>query len=529
MTVTRAGRLVGRHGYRRILALSAVLAGLQASSGVASARDTEPSGQAALDWKLCSAVAKDWPVAGDARTECAELRVPMDYDDPDGRKITIAVSRLKATDPEKAGRTPLVSILGGPGFANIADVTSTARYGLGPLNGERDFIGLDLRGSGYSEHIRCDVKPLRHTALDAPQREVAKAEFDQQAELNKRCTQADPEFARQITPENAARDIDRLRTALGAEKVNFYGTSFTTAVGMAYRSLFDARTERMWLDSIVPPTRHWPTMDADSEAVGKKGIDSYIRWLAQRDADYHLGADKATVRKRLGALRGELEGKPRVIGQRRLDGDWVLEQLVLERDEWDTGARNLVAALKGTTPPRLPDPPEPPEPTDPGPKPPRFGLSNPRSPFNPVEYNAMFCNTNPRSRTFDEVWAAREARRAADPAAGGSALSLWCADWPLDAQASPPRRGASALQLSGHLYEYVTPYAWAEQARDATGGTLLTILDDAHSSLPRTPCAAKAVTFFRTGRTADGTCPGVKEAPAPQGAPQARSADPSRR
>ncbi|WP_009999673.1 alpha/beta hydrolase [Streptomyces clavuligerus] len=81
----------------------------------------------------------------------------------------------------------------------------------------------------------------------------------------------------------------------------------------------------------------------------------------------------------------------------------------------------------------------------------------------------------------------------------------------MNASAAKPAHGTSALQLSGHLYKGVTPYAWAEQARDATGGTLLTMLDNGHASLPSSPCAEKAVTFFRTGRTAGGTCGGSEQ------------------
>ncbi|WP_329027951.1 alpha/beta hydrolase [Streptomyces sp. NBC_00690] len=81
----------------------------------------------------------------------------------------------------------------------------------------------------------------------------------------------------------------------------------------------------------------------------------------------------------------------------------------------------------------------------------------------------------------------------------------------MKAPAAKPTHGNSALQISGHLYERVTPYLWAEQARHATGGTLLTILNSGHADLPFTPCAEKAITFFRTGRTAKGTCGGNQQ------------------
>ncbi|MER5772205.1 alpha/beta fold hydrolase [Streptomyces sp. NPDC001985] len=490
---------------RRALAVAAVvLAGLQASTGLAAARHGGPPAGAGLHWRLCSTAAVDWPVRNDTRTECAELSVPMDYRKPGGRSVTIAVSRVRATEPT-ARTAPIVSVLGGPGFSNISDSASMTRRGLATLNTDHDVIGLDLRGSGYSEHVTCAEKPMAEPAPTAPEKKVKKAVFDQQAEFNNRCAAVDPAFVRQITPENAARDIDRLRAALGAEKINFYGASFGTAIGMAYHSLFDRRTERMWLDSVMPPTRHWPTMDAETEASGRGSAAPFVTWLARRDAEYHLGADESTTRGRLGELRGELERKPRTSGGARLDGYWAVEQFTRPQEEWPDAARNLVAVRDGGTPPTPPAPRAAAAPVRP------LGLSSPRSRFNVLQYNAMFCNTAPASRGFGDLWAAREARRAADPLTGGTEFSPWCAKWPLNAPAAEPAHGTSALQLSGHLHEIVTPHTWAEQARDATGGTLLTILDDGHASLPSSPCAEKAVTFFRTGRKAEGTCGGGQQ------------------
>ncbi|MGV9316085.1 alpha/beta fold hydrolase [Streptomyces sp. NPDC003691] len=534
---------------RRALAVSAlVLAGLQTGTGLASAAPGDSGSRSAapgndrsrstgpgLQWQLCATAAVNWPLKNDTRTECAELAVPLDHAKPQGRKITIAVSRVRATGGQ-ATRPPIVAVLGGPGFSNITDSASMARRGLSSLNTDRDFIGLDLRGAGYSDHIACAEQPFAEPAPTAPEKAFKKAEFDQQAEFNNRCTAVDREFARQLTPENTARDIDRLRAALGAEKISFYGASFGTAVGLAYRSLFDRRTERVWLDSVMPPTRHWPTMDRETEAVGQEEGTPFVPWLAQRDAEYGMGADAATVRARLGELRGELDRKPRVAaGGVRVSGPWVLDQVVRPQEEWDDAAKNLVVVRDGGTPTAPAAPPA--AATQPGaaapgkaPLKPRSatapatppaagaaptavrsaGLGKPRSGFNSLQYNAMLCNTTTASRGFGELWAARESRRKADPLQGGMHFTVWCANWPMSAPAARPGPGNSALQLSGHLYEGVTPYVWAEQARDAHGATLLTMLDSGHADLPESPCADKALTFFRTGRTADGTCGGPR-------------------
>ncbi|MFE5852663.1 alpha/beta fold hydrolase [Streptomyces sp. NPDC056500] len=444
---------------RRALAVSAaVLAGLQASTGAVAAQGGERAARAGLHWQLCSTVKAGWPIKNDTRTECAELTVPMDYAEPKGRKIQISVSRVRATQP-KTPTAPIVSVLGGPGYSNISDPASMTQGGLATLNADHDVIGLDLRGTGYSDGIPCDQKPWPEPALTTPEKNLQKVFFNHQAEYNRRCAAIDPEFVRQITPENAARDIDRFRKALGTEKINFYGSSFGTAIGMAYRALFDRRTERMWLDSPVPPTRHLPTMDAGMESNGTKDTAPFVNWLSQRDAEHHWGTDEATVRERLGDLRGQLERKPRTSdGTRldgsdgtRLDGHWVVSQVHRPREEWDDAAKNLVTVRNSGT---LPTPPAataertPARPLGPG---------NPHYLSNTLQWHAMFCNTDLASRGFGDLWATREIRRAANPLTGGSEFSTSCAKWPLKAPAAKPTHGNSALQISGHLYERVTP------------------------------------------------------------------------
>jgi hypothetical protein len=109
-----------RHLSRAALTLAATLCltGLPAEAGTAGAATKPPA------WKRCATTAKDWPVANDPGTECAMLTVPMDYANPQGRTIKIAVSRLKATDPGSR-RGVLVISPGGPGISNITAPASS--------------------------------------------------------------------------------------------------------------------------------------------------------------------------------------------------------------------------------------------------------------------------------------------------------------------------------------------------------------------------------------------------------------------
>jgi pimeloyl-ACP methyl ester carboxylesterase len=493
-----AGSSAGRTNMLRggaFLTSAVVLTGLLAPSATAATKHAET-----LDWQPCSTAAKNWPIPDDTQTECAELRVPLDYTKPQGRMITIAVSRIKATGSGAKG-APLFYGAGGPGTANMASPSGVLPSGLGPLASDHDIISMDERGTGHSDKIACEEKPGPDLPATATEQEQDKAAFDTEAEFNKRCAASDPDFVRQLTPANVARDIDSLRQALGAAKMNFYGASFDTAIGLSYRSLFDDRVDHMWLDSVMPPVFDHSVMDGDIEAVGERSFGDFAEWLAGHDAEYHLGKDRAAIEAKLIGFRDELDREPRTVDGVRMDGAWVAQRLGGTPTSWVTSANDLVTALDGETP----DPAS----AATGQNRRTFGLSDPSGGLNAIEYNAMLCNTDSSGTGFADMWAAMQARRSALPAVGGSYFSPWCADWPLHASPTPVVRGSSPLQLSGHVDEAVTPYKWAVETQKRAGGTMLTVQDDVHASLRNLPCAANAVAFFRSGKLTGRTCPGV--------------------
>lgn len=459
-----------------------------------------------LKWSPCVKITKDWPDKSDTRTECAMLTVPMDYANPQGRKIKIAVSRLKATDPAKR-RGLLVVSPGGPGLFNLNAPLDFASKGLGALATDHDVIGFDPRGVGYSDKIDCTEPPFQEPPVTATPKVKAKAFFDYQAGVHKRCTAKDPAFVRRLTTANIARDLDAIRVALGESKISFFGVSFGTAVGANYRSMFDDRVDRMWLDSVMPPVMDSEAMDATFDALSEKSFAGFTAWLAQHDFEYHFGTTAEKARKTIFDLRDRLARKPIAVDKDTvLDREWITGLLGGGPQTWVSSARDLATVRDGGIPQSVRNPPQPVQNSGKV-----FGFEDPHGGLNALQYDAIMCNDGTGGRDFEKMWADKQARMRTYPATGGTLqFGINCAGWPWPAQQWKPVRGASPLQLSGHINEYVTPYAWAVALRHAIGGTLLTIEDDVHGSLSRLPCAAKAVDFFRTGHTTGGTCPGVE-------------------
>ncbi|MEV0264116.1 alpha/beta fold hydrolase [Streptomyces sp. NPDC050617] len=487
------------------LGVVATPSGASADSRAVRAGEAPAPGEH-LDWNPCVKVAEDWDKS-DTKTECAMLTVPMDYAAPQGRKIKIAVSRLKAAEPAER-RGALVFSPGGPGLPNLYAPQNFAEGGLGTLATDHDVIGFDPRGVGYSDTRECQRSTFPEVPADAPPKERAKVGFDYWAEENKRCAALDPAFARQLTTANIARDVDRIRAALGEEKISFFGVSYGTAVGANYRSMFDDRVDRMWLDSTMPPKMDFDAMNASMDALTEKNFGEFAQWLSRHDVEYHFGTTADAVRHTLFDLRDQLTQKPRKVDKdTALDGEWVTGQLGVGRGQWVANARDLATVREGGIPRSARPTPQTGRPSARV-----FGFENPNGGANGLQYDAVMCNDGTGGRDFEQEWADKKARERTYPATGGSLeLGKYCGGWPWPAQQWKAVKGKSPLQISGHTRELATPYAWSVDLKDAIGGTLLTIEDDRHASLSRVPeCAAKAIDFFRTGRTSGGTCPGIE-------------------
>src|SRR3954454_19435620 len=129
-----------------VLATTAALAAVP----VAQADTAQDGGLASyhhqqVGWKSCQRGADDTEgrTLDEAGVQCADLRVPLDYDQPRGRAITVAIARSKATDTAHyAG--PLLFNLGGPANPVLSTVP-LARQGLGATGARFDIIGMDIR------------------------------------------------------------------------------------------------------------------------------------------------------------------------------------------------------------------------------------------------------------------------------------------------------------------------------------------------------------------------------------------------
>ena len=118
----------------RRLILAAALAAIPAADAQA----------APLNWTPC-----------DDGLECATAKVPLDYDQPKGTQISLAVIRLPAADPAHRIGT-LFTNPGGPGNSGVQFVRDEARaVYTDAVRARFDIVGFDPRGVGASTPVRC--------------------------------------------------------------------------------------------------------------------------------------------------------------------------------------------------------------------------------------------------------------------------------------------------------------------------------------------------------------------------------------
>ncbi|WP_370942118.1 alpha/beta fold hydrolase [Amycolatopsis sp. cg5] len=432
-----------------------------------------------LHWRPCREIANEWP-ADDDRSECVMLTVPVDYAEPGGRTVELAVSRIKAT-----GRRDGVILLnpGGPGASGLDMPRSMLQSKAAGIGVHHDLIGFSPRGVGLSAGKEC---PGDYTqpdpALSDKEKERFKAERDGRSQA--RCAADDPAFVRNLTTPNIARDMDRIRQALREKKIGYYGTSWGTALGAQYRTLFDQNVDKMLLDSVMAPDFDLTAIDRGQMTANENHFHEFAAWIARNDDVYHFGTTAPEITQALLDLRA----RP-TIDRGRVD--YILISL---RADWPKSAAKLVKLRDGALL---------------GPDDGDDGAPLKDWEFTRFQATAVQCNESTGTRDFETIWRNRLDLIAKLPVSGGHGkYDRRCVGWPFPATPWQFTRGISPLQLVGHSYEAVTPIAWAREMREQIGGALLTVEDDQHLSLSKIPCAARAVTFFDTGKTSGDSCPG---------------------
>ncbi len=241
---------------------------------------------------------------------CGSVQRALDPAAPDGRRIDVhyvvvpALARRKRPDP-------VFLLAGGPGQSAI-DVAGDVMPLFARLNNRRDIVFVDQRGAGRSAPLVCDDASRRTLAEQAAvEREIVHLRQCRES-LAKLPYVAGADGLRFFTTAIAMQDLDAVRRALGAERINLVGVSYGTRAALEYQRQFPVHLRRSVLDGVAPPDMALPgSFSTDAQAA----LDT---WFAACRDDAACAARHPRLREDWQAL---LAGLPRTVTMRHpLDG-----------------------------------------------------------------------------------------------------------------------------------------------------------------------------------------------------------------
>ncbi|CAL9552607.1 alpha/beta hydrolase [Streptomyces sp. enrichment culture] len=426
------------------------------------------------DWGKCEETA-DSPAPGDDWS-CATLKVPLDWAEPEGETIDLALIRAEATGDDRIGS--LVVNFGGPGGSGVATIPSYAST-FSSLHKRYDLVSFDPRGVGASEGIRCredeeiqaaetiDVTP------DTPDEE--RAYLADAADFGKDCARTTGKLMSHVSTTDTARDMDLMRHVLGDAKLHYLGFSYGTELGGVYAHLFPRHVGRMVLDAVVDPSAD-AVGHAENQTRGfQRALDDYLT---------STGEDPEQGTARIVDLLDQLDAEPLPASSgRELTQSLALTGIALalySESSWPSLTSALEAARDGDGSELLVLADAYNDRDDSG----RYGTST-------HSQRVISCLDDRQRPTPEQARRALPKFERISPVFGaflGWDTAGWCHEWPVPGQHDTPEvsaPGAPPILTVGNTGDPATPYEGARIMADELGkdvGVLLTWKGEGHGA-----------------------------------------------
>jgi pimeloyl-ACP methyl ester carboxylesterase len=427
--------------------------------------------------------------------QCGTLVVPLDYAHPDGATIGIAVARHPAED-SAARIGSLVIDPGGPGVSGIDDMANELGSLTPQLLDDFDIVMFDPRGVERSDPVTCGTATGSAPADPAPSTPTQQAAtLRGLKQFAAACEKNSPTLLPYVGSVDVARDMDRLRQALGDSQLTYMGQSYGTLLGLTYASMFPTHIRAMALDSVIDPALSFDQITQGQADGFEATLNAFFAWCAgSSDCAWHPGPDPTAA---LLALLSAAASSPAPAGGGAVAGvgqlyDAVLDSLYSQSD-WPQLGATLAADASDDGAPAVA----------------RSNHYNTGGSTNADEAaTAIDCLDHPVSRDLASYGALAQSLSASAPVFGP--LLAWgeagCAVWP-----APPTRtvgpvaapGAPPILVVGTTDDPATPYAWAVSvAKELQHGVLLTHDGDDHVAYFYSACVRSDVqTYLVSGQT----------------------------
>ncbi|MFC9690566.1 alpha/beta fold hydrolase [Kribbella sp. NPDC056951] len=387
-----------------------------------------------IEWHQCALNENDaeGKALDEADAQCGDLKVPLDYRRPNGPKITLALSRIKATG-DRIGA--LVINNGGPGGPSLSAPIERPDV-IEALGKRYDLIGLDPRSVGRSTPIDCKLPFAAWPWAGGSTRASYAKSVAIQADVAHRCEQQVGSMLQYINTRNTARDMDQVRVALGEQKISYLGYSYGSYLGAVYLQLFPGRTDRVVLDGPVNPQTFGPRLLQQAGPVNEDNLRAWATWTAARNSTYGLGVTQREVLASIDRVYRHVRTTELEIGGHKI-GEGLVPMLLFVSMNDDRETPRADAAVLVQTLVKAID----------GPVEPRADLGelldlilSPAMSQTISAQTAIVCGDRAAPRDPSVYWRDIQAHHAREPHYAPITRSISpCAFWPVQPQEAPTR------------------------------------------------------------------------------------------
>lgn len=499
-----------------------------------------------LDWRDCP----DDPEGAALGAECAQATVPLDYADPSGETISIALKRIPALDGD-AELGPLLINPGGPGGSGVDHAVPVAAGLPEDVLMSYDIVGFDPRGLGQSTHLNCwspeELEELE-AGEDAPvpdgadrpeelapdsgtgPQELTRDDYADLVELGGASAEACREYSQvpdlidHMSTIDVVHDLDLLRAVFGQDKLNYLGYSYGTTIGALYADLFPSRVGRFVLDGATDPSLSRFDEAADQHKIRHERMSAFIDYCLTQERCPLSGTPQEAGDQLLERLQDPQAAPIPYTNEHAesfemtmIEAGGYIEAAAIQLEEFwpalvtalsqllDSGDGTLLYRLNAitgsagtTTAPTREE-----------------ALSS-------MVFDAVTCADDPDTGDPDTWLAQDRALIDSHPLAlwsgsGPATTDAFCHGWDVTAAQATARldgEGAGPILVIGATGDPNTPYQWAQAiTSQLTSAHLLTVEANWHTTVGIYACATdKAAAYLLTGEApADGEVCGPEQ------------------